>query len=292
MLTPIRPPARLRSSLANAASGVKRRALWGAGEAIGNAADVARWPFERAAWAIERGLVWPLQKRLGGWDLAPGALAVGVGTLTAVTIGVAGLLWATQDNSGPARRAGGPSGPPIAMKPLSPGIGVRHHVHVLHGAAPVFAPPSGGDAAKVAGEKTVRAPSSTVSGPAKGGVASISSAPVIIGKPAGPAAIAVARQFSDAFVLYETGQESARVRSAFASTATPELARSLLRRPPRQPTSLRVPKAKVLNVVAGPSSGGIYTISVSLLRIGVTSELRLEMEKAKHGKWHVTDVLG
>ena len=128
--------------------------------------------------------------------------------------------------------------------------------------------------------------------PAKGGVASISSAPEIIGKPAGPAAIAVARQFSDAFVLYEIGQGSARVRAAFASTTTPALAHSLLRRPPRQPSSIKVPRAKVLNVVAGPSSGGIFTISVSLLRVGVTSELRLEMERAKHGSWHVTDVLG
>ena len=113
-----------------------------------------------------------------------------------------------------------------------------------------------------------------------------------MGKPAGPAALEVARRFSNAFVLYETGQGSTRVRAAFGSTATPALAQSLLRRPPRQPASVRVPKAKVLNVVAGPSSGGVYTVSVSLLRVGLTSELRLEMEKAKHGKWHVTDVLG
>lgn len=82
------------------------------------------------------------------------------------------------------------------------------------------------------------------------------------------------------------------VRAAFATTATPALAQSLLRRPPRQPASIKVPKARVLNVVAGPSSGGVYTVSVSLLRVGLTSELRLEMEMAKHGKWHVTDVLG
>jgi hypothetical protein len=287
MLTTIRPPARLRSSLANAASVVKEHAPRGVGETIGNAAEVARWPFERAAWAIERGLVWPLQERFGNRELALGTVGA-----VAVAVGMAGLLWATPGGSGPATQAAAPNGPSIAMKPLSPRTSARHHIHVLHGAAPVLAPPTGGDAAKVASEKTVRAPSPDATGPAKGGVASISSTPAIMGKPAGPAAIAVARRFSDAFVLYETDQGSAQVRSAFASTATPELAHSLLRRPPRQPASFKVPKAKVLNIVAGPSSGGIYTLSVSLLRVGVTSELQIEMEKAKHGKWHVTDVLG
>jgi hypothetical protein len=285
MLTPIRPLTRLRSFLATAASGRSARPPRSAKEAIGKAGEVASWPFERAAWAIERGLVWPLQERFGNRELA-------LGTLAAVAVGVAGLLWATPGNSGPVREAALPGRAAIAVKPLSPGTSVRHHIHVLHGAVPVFAPPAGGGAAKVAGEKAVRAPSHAASRPTKGGVASISSAPKILGKPAGPAAIAVARQFSDAFVLYEVGQGSAQVRTAFASTATPALAHSLLHRPPRQPASIKVPRAKVLNVVAGPSSGGIYTISVSLLRVGVTSELRLEMERAKHGGWHVTDVLG
>ena len=291
MLTTIRPPrlpARLRSSIATAASAVTR-ASRSAGKAAGKAVELARWPFERAAWAIERGLVWPLQERFDNRELALGTLAVGA---VAIAVGAAGLLWATPGSSGPATGAAVPSRPAIAMKPLSPGTSVRHQAHVLKGAAPVFAPPAGGDAAKVAGEKAVRAPSPAANRPAKGSVASISSAPAITGKPAGPAAIAVARKFSDAFVLYEIGQGSARVRAAFASTPTPALAHSLLRRPPRQPSSIKVPRAKVLNVVAGPSSGGVYTISVSLLRVGVTSELRLEMERAKHGSWHVTDVLG
>ena len=53
-----------------------------------------------------------------------------------------------------------------------------------------------------------------------------------------------------------------------------------------------MPKAKVLNVVPGPSHGGVYTVSVSLLRVGVTSELRLEMEQLKGRRWRVTNVLG
>ena len=79
---------------------------------------------------------------------------------------------------------------------------------------------------------------------------------------------------------------SPRSRKAFAATATPELSKALLQRPPRQPANVKVPKAKVVNVVAGPSQGGVYSLSVSLLRVGVTSELRLEMEQVngKGGK--------
>jgi hypothetical protein len=55
---------------------------------------------------------------------------------------------------------------------------------------------------------------------------------------------------------------------------------------------VKVPRAKVLNVVAGPSRDGVYKVSVSLLRVGVTSELRLDMEKLKNADWRVTNVLG
>ena len=50
-----------------------------------------------------------------------------------------------------------------------------------------------------------------------------------------------------------------------------------------RPTS-KVPEAKVLNIVAGPKHGDVYTLSVSLLRVGVTSELRLDMQKTPAGK--------
>ena len=288
MLRTIRPPARLRSSLANAASWVAERTPRGNGEALGKAAEAARWPLERAAWAIEQRLLWPLQERFANRQLVLGTLAIGVVVLA---IGGTELLWAP-GGRGPAPEATVSSRAAIATKSPSAEASVGHHVRVLHGATPVFAPPTSKAAAKIAGEKPVRSSSPAAGRSANAGVASISSAPTIVGKPAGPAAIAIARQFSDAFVLYEIGQGGADVRTAFASTTTPALSRSLLHRPPRQPASIKVPRAKVLNVVAGPSSGGIYTISVSLLRVGVTSELQLEMEKTKHGRWQVTDVLG
>jgi hypothetical protein len=288
MLTTIRLPTWLRSSLANTALAVSERAPIGARDVLENAAEIAKWPFERAAWVIEWGLLWPLQKRFDNRELAVGS----VGALTLALGAAAVLLWAMPPNKGSALGAGARSGPKIASKALPPHASASNHAPLLHGAAPVFAPPSGAAAPKIAGAKALRSASPPANRHLEAGLASISSAPAIQGKPAGPVAIAIARRFSEAFVFYETGQTSARVRATFASTATSALVHSLLKRPPRQPASVKVPKAKVLNVVAGPSSGGIYVISVSLLRIGVTSELRIEMEKAKHGSWHVTNVLG
>jgi hypothetical protein len=293
MPTHTHPPARLRSSLANAAWTVEERVAWsGAGDAVRSAADAVRWPFERAAWAIERGLIWPLQERFGDRDGPLRAVAVTAVVLAAVAAGVGGLLWAAPGNGGSstASQAAAPAGGAVAAKSSPPSATAQADAPLLHGAAPVFAPAAAGGAAKVAGKEAVQAPSST--GSAKDGAASTSSAAGFAGKPAGPAAIKVARQFSGAFVLYETGQGSARVRVAFGATAAPALAHSLLRRPPRLPANVKVPKAKVLNAVAGPSHGGVYPVSVSLLRVGVTSELRLDMERDKHGNWRVTEVLG
>jgi len=65
------------------------------------------------------------------------------------------------------------------------------------------------------------------------------------------------------------------------------------RRPPRLPANVKVPRAKVLNLVPGPSTA-IPTRSASRwLRVGVTSELRMDMQRDKKtGEWRVTDVLG
>jgi hypothetical protein len=112
------------------------------------------------------------------------------------------------------------------------------------------------------------------------------------GPPAPKAAKRVARKFAEAFVVYETGGVDGKVRAAFGATSTKQLSKSLLHRPPRQPANVKVPQAKVVTVVAGPSKGQVYEVSVSLLRVGVTSELRLQMERGPGNKWQVTNVLG
>jgi hypothetical protein len=124
------------------------------------------------------------------------------------------------------------------------------------------------------------------------GAAGTAGADELTGPPAPKAAKQVARRFAEAFVVYEVGGIDGKVRKAFGQTSTKQLSRSLLKRPPRQPASVKVPQAKVVNVVAGPSKGSVYTVSVSLLRVGVTSELRLEMEQGVGKKWQVTNVLG
>jgi hypothetical protein len=112
------------------------------------------------------------------------------------------------------------------------------------------------------------------------------------GPPAPKAAKRVARHFAEAFVVYETGGVDAKVRNGFRRTTTKQLSQALLRRPPRQPAAVKVPQAKVVTVVAGPSKGTVYEVSVSLLRVGATSELRLQMEQGPRKKWQVTNVLG
>jgi hypothetical protein len=169
---------------------------------------------------------------------------------------------------------------------------------VLHGAAPNFKQTSGGLSA-AAGTTATKADSeatgSGAAGTAETSTSSVASSSSSTAKvtPAGPAATKVAHRFSGAFVLYETGQNNQAVRTTFAATATPQLTHQLLRRPPRLPANVKVPKAKVLNIVPGPKHDGVYTLSVSLLRVGVTSELRLEMQRnAKSGEWQVVRVLG
>lgn len=116
--------------------------------------------------------------------------------------------------------------------------------------------------------------------------------PGVVGPVAPKAAKQTARRFAQAFVVYEVGGVDGKVRSEFGHTSTKQLSRALLHRPPRQPAAVKVPQAKVVNVVAGPSKDGVYPVSVSLLRVGATSELRLELEQGVGKKWQVTNVLG
>jgi hypothetical protein len=268
------PTARLRASLANAAFAVEDRvAIGGAEVARGalegakRAAEVAKWPFERLVWAVQEHLLWPLQDRVDGWSqTARRASAAGVGVVAigACALGLVLASGGSGSESKPvAASAPAPAPPvpaPVEKAPPAP---------VLHGVAPVLAAKAGANAAKAAG----------ATAKAEGDAPKQTSPTAAAGEPAGPAALKVARRFADAFVLYEVGKGSDTAKTAFQATATPELARDLLSRPPRLPADVKVPQAKVVNVVAGPSRAGVFPISVSLLRVGVTSELRLNMQK-------------
>jgi len=256
--------------------------------------------------ALRDRVLWPLEDRfLGLGDRARAAIAGGAVVL-ALGIGIGGYALVSSDGSEPAAAPVAVSTPAPEPTPVKTRPEPKPEP-TLQGAAPVFKAPEG-DGAKSAEPETSEpaAGASTASNTGNAATDTISSRPgatataarastageSVDGPPAGPAAIAVARKFADAFVVYETGAEKSEVRSTFKATAVPEVTQALLRRPPRQPAGVEVPKAKVLNVVPSPSHDEIYPVSVSLLRVGVTSELRLEMEQLKNKDWRIVNVLG
>jgi len=297
---------RLRSLLTGAgerlrdvAMAIEERVGWPIADRARAIFEVVRWPFERATWVTERWLVWPLGERAAGRGPSRSSLAVGAGLLAACAVAAVAIV-AGGSGGGASTVAQAPSGAPAgkpaasASEPAAP---------VLHGAAPDFTPEGGDAVTKVANRDTViaskpdkpaPAPSSSSpsSSPSSSAIATPSDATQKAANP-GPAAIDVARRFSGAFVLYETGDNGTEVRAAFDATASPRLTQALLRRPPRLPANVKVPKAKVLNVVPGPRHGDTFTLSASLLRVGVTSELRIDVQRDdESGEWQVTDVLG
>ena len=276
-----------------------------------NARPKRRQPeaFEDASLALREHLAWPVADWLLGLSdrgraaVAGGAVVLALGlAVGASSLGGSG---GSELTAAPVAVAPGPT--PQAA-PTSPAAEPKPEP-TLHGAAPVFKPAPEKEEAKVGESEGVEsAPtegaantgnpatdtisSSPAARPAEAS-ASASASPVAAdGPPAGPDAIAVAHKFAAAFVVYETGGNEDTVRKGFSATATPELTKALMRRPPHQPAGVEVPQAKVLNVVPAPSHGKVYPLSVSLLRVGVTSELRLEMEQLKNKGWRVTNVLG
>jgi hypothetical protein len=284
----------LRSSLADAAWAVEDRVVWGAADVLQDMVDAIRE--EVALWS------------------RPVRAAALAGTIVLAAAGVAaGVI--VSDPSGGDRpsapeivRVSAPgTPPPVATTPSAKAAEATGGA-VLQGSTPDFAEEQGGGVTKA--EAATEPPASHIAAGATDtpGVAAEATGAAGGGSEvAGPEAIAVAREFAGAFVLYETGHDTAAVKTVFHQTAIPDLAKALLARPPRLPANVKVPEAKVLNVVAGPKHGDTYTVSVSLLRVGVTSELRLDMQKmqtgggastetnpdsSKQSEWLVTDVLG
>ncbi|HEY5816075.1 MAG TPA: hypothetical protein VIS95_07020 [Solirubrobacterales bacterium] len=252
------------------------------------------WPFERVAWTIERTVLWPIGERFAGRrppERGAGAAALAAIAAAAVLAGVLTLGGDSQEETGPVARVAIETAQPEARdeEPSGPVLqGVSPNFDVAGGAPPV---PSDA-AAELNAAGAIDAPASADANQvlsSEEGAAASSSAKKPV--PAGPAAMKVARRFSEAFVFYEIGERPARAKVVFGETASPQLAEALVEREPRQPAEGEVPKARVLNLVPGPRAGKAYTVSVSLLRVGLTSELRLELSRKK-GNWLVTDVRG
>ncbi len=268
----------------------QERVLWKAGDAIRAVGASVRWPLESAAWGLRSRIAWPLEDGYERRGPAGRLALVGAGVLLLAGVGTAGAFVA-HDGSGnqPASppRVVVSSPPPVAaVVPAKPAK--EPAAHVLKGAAPSFGPeadgaPTGASASK---DAVPADPSGSDSSSADGTDAASSAKPTKV-RPA----LKVAHRFAGAFVSYEVGKNSPRVRKVFRKTATQPLAKSLVKRPPRQPASVEVPRARVLNVVPGPRRGASVSVSVSLLRVGATSELRLELQQIED-KWLVSDVRG
>ncbi|HET7121181.1 MAG TPA: hypothetical protein VFI17_08020 [Solirubrobacterales bacterium] len=259
--------------------------------------------------ALREHVIWPVGDWVLGLSDRGRLLAAGGAVAAVIALGVGAASLGSSGGSGAATPAS-----PVAAAPktdsASPAPQPKPEPEpTLHGAAPVFKPPTekpkpsdpgsqevDAAAAKATADNTGSAATDTISSTPTANAARVSTskadAATVDGPPAGPEAIAVAREFAKTFVVYEIGGDKTEIRKGFAVTTTPALRRALLRRPPRQPAGIEVPKAKVLNVVPAPSHGSIYPVSVSLLRVGVTSELRLEMEELKNKQWRVINVLG
>jgi hypothetical protein len=267
------------------------------------------WPVERLAWTIERRALWPLRERTAGWG--PSARVAGAGALAAVAIAAvaAGALLSEGNGAESVERTGtrvgvvtghvaatdrqASKGPTLQGVP--PTFAVGKGVGVAKDSADGSGEAAGGGAAtaEASGEAEATDAAGGEAGAeatsAEGAAATASSTKPV---PAGPQAMKVARRFAGAFVFYEVGKRPARAKAVFGETATEQLAEALAERPPRLPQGTEVPKAKVVNLVPGPRHGRDYTVSVSLLRVGLTSELRITMHPDKTGAWKVSEILG
>jgi hypothetical protein len=280
-----------------------RRAWWAVQEGvfwraadIGRAlADDARWPFERAAWGVRRFVIWPVadlfasrgvigRSGIAATMLIAGGAAVFGGVQLADRDEPAAALPQVAQVAAPVAEVENRVQNPVVAEPEPEPTGP-----VLQGVAPTFEPVANEDSAAdadgdAAGEDAATDDASSGSdAEAEENVPD----PDTVREP-----LSVARRFAAAFVSYEIGEGISEARTVFRETASPALARALADRPPRQPAAVEVPRAKVLNIVPGPRRDEMLAVSVSLLRLGATSELRLDLERTDDGDWLVGDVRG
>ena len=281
--------------LRSVAWGIEERA-WDWGRRLAVFLEPAKWQIERAVWFVEQRALWPLQERATDRRPSISGQLAGTVAVVALAIGVVSLAVLSlqrEDGDPKLRAAATQSRVAVAAAPAPESSQAREPV--LQGAPPTFevegarAVGSDDSDAVVASASSPTSSDSAGTGGDEGAAAASASASKPVS--AGPAAMKVARRFADAFVHYEIGERKQRAEQIFSETATPQLASALAERPPRQPASVEVPQARVLNLVPGPRRGKTYTVSASLLRIGTTSELRLELKK-KNGNWVITDVRG
>jgi hypothetical protein len=289
---------------------VARIQIGGAGVRMLGMFERATWPLRRLTWWLEEKVFWPAADALRGRGEHAAPIEIEaerssrrpdlriafatVGAAAVIGIGIAALLASTGGSDSTATRASLQS---ATFESSAPAIADTTQQaakpHTLHGAAPSFN--SASKVTKAEAQANLQAAGDKAQTDSTSPTAATNAKPSAIpaGAAGGAAPLRIAQDFSGAFVLYEVGRTNAKVKQTFAKTATPAVAKALDARPPRQPGSVKVPTAKVQNIVlsAPEDKGRLIEASVSLLRLGALSELRLSLS-LRHGKWAVSEVRG
>jgi hypothetical protein len=257
------------------------------------------WPLRRAGWFVEKHILWPLSDSFrrvsNGFKYRSPMAYIGATmllTLTGAAIAAAVYFHNQAEDSQTPLQAQVPTQettvaatptPPPAL-PSTPENQAKDD-DTLKGVAPNFETSGKADKSNKSG--------SDGSGQSSDGSGSSSSLPSTVVRPSEEPSsppLKVAHSFAQTFVEYEVGKKG--VAKDFEKTATTKLTKELKADPPRQPSNGKIPKATVLNVVKGKKNGGKLDVSVSLMRSGSTSELRLALEEDKKNNWLVSEVRG
>ena len=249
-----RPLARRASSLAverprlaaAAPAGPDRRAT----PAPRRPSTCVTWPFERVAWPLERPAPSGRSRSRPAIAIAACAVAAGRPARRRRPASPALAPWRPATGGAPERRSPRRRPPPAPTPAAAP---KRRRADPAAAPHPTSSraerqppPPTGRRPAKPAPSRrpatSAATPTAATARPPR---ASTSSADGQVARPARPRSRSPASSPS-AFVLYEIGEQPTR-RSARPSARPrrPQLAKALLRRPPRLPADVKVPKAKV-----------------------------------------------
>lgn len=240
------------------------------------------WPLRQIGWFLERHILWRLSDSFR--YRSPFAY---IGITLALTV-TAGAIGAAFYFHGEAQK-----GPAKPITPVTAGIPAQTADTVILPAAPTTPPvqerddDTGNTLQGVV--PNFKAPDRRAGSSGKGK----SAAAATLVKPAkAPTSrpLKVAHRFASTFAGYEVGEKKAA--RALGRTSTAKLSKQLRRNPPRLPVNGKVPKATVMNVVQGPGKKGRLAVSVSLMRSGAASELRLGLTRSGGHGWRVSEVRG
>ena len=251
----------------------------------------AGWQAREAVLAVEEGVVWRGTDAARGLAGRAGASRAGQAAGRARRALERRFTWPLADalrDSGEAARTGIATAAVISALAAATGGAMLAAGEAERSATAGVTPVAGAHAPVVSSE----APGETLEGVTPNFVSSQG------GSDAAPKEVPVPRdplrrtawEFAQAFVLYEVGRADDAAED-FARLATPPLVKALAESPPRLPDDVKVPKARVLNVVPGEADGKRIEVSVSLVRLQAVSELRLTLKRSGDG-WLVTEVRG